>query len=278
MYTGRVKSWNKVRLSLALILAFCGTGLAAEARPLLKEDKLLTLPWVRRVGVDIVHLPSVIVHWSREDRLIAGGVAAATAIAYTADGNGREDFHGSKADIWGNISHNFTHFGDYQYQVPVIGAFWAGGYLTGNATSTRIAGDAAEASFIAAGVINPLIAWVTGRNLPNKNDPKNQWDFFEPHHYSFPSGHTAAAFALASVLDNDLRDEFGHWQTPVVYGVATAVGVSRVYDLKHYYSDVILGGSIGWAVGTWVSRGRKGYDQTLTLSPTPGGVRLAWKF
>lgn len=60
--------------------------------------------------------------------------------------------------------------------------------------------------------------------------------------YSFPSGHTMTAFALFFLLSQFTRPY--HWG--VVYALlACAVGLSRVYLLKHFFIDVFTGGLIG---------------------------------
>ena len=64
------------------------------------------------------------------------------------------------------------------------------------------------------------------------------------HSYSFPSGHTAVAFALLLPL----------WRINHLLGLswlvfAIAVGVARVYELVHYPSDIAAGVILGGAVG-----------------------------
>ncbi len=61
---------------------------------------------------------------------------------------------------------------------------------------------------------------------------------------SFPSGHTATAFAGAEFL----HQEYGHqsiWISIGGYTVATFVGVSRVLNNRHWVSDVVAGAGIG---------------------------------
>lgn len=61
--------------------------------------------------------------------------------------------------------------------------------------------------------------------------------------YSFPSGHTAAAFTAAYVMMD--YTERGRYILPVIAG---AVGVTRVYLGIHYPSDVVAGAFLGIAV------------------------------
>lgn len=61
---------------------------------------------------------------------------------------------------------------------------------------------------------------------------------------SFPSGHTAQAFAAAAMLS----EEYGYrykWVPFLSYGIASTVGVLRMANNKHYLSDVLVAAGIG---------------------------------
>jgi membrane-associated phospholipid phosphatase len=95
------------------------------------------------------------------------------------------------------------------------------------------------------------------------------------NHLSFPSGHTSATFATATVLDR----EFG-WKVGVpAYAIATAVGISRMSENKHYASDVIFGAAIGLVAGRRITMHRAGGELTLSPLAVPGGggVGVAWR-
>lgn len=59
----------------------------------------------------------------------------------------------------------------------------------------------------------------------------------KPTDYSFPSGHTAAAFAAACVFYRTLPKRFG---IPLMV-LASVIAVSRIYVGVHYPSDVLVG-------------------------------------
>jgi len=67
---------------------------------------------------------------------------------------------------------------------------------------------------------------------------------------SMPSGHTARAFAVASVLSH----QFDQWYVSVPsYGMAASVGVERVRSGDHWLTDVMVGGAIGYFIGRAVT-------------------------
>ncbi len=74
---------------------------------------------------------------------------------------------------------------------------------------------------------------------------------------SFPSGHTIAAFAFASTVSRETVMWWPHsrWTIgPVMYGGATLVGISRMYNNQHWASDVMAGAAIGTLIGLNVVR------------------------
>lgn len=63
--------------------------------------------------------------------------------------------------------------------------------------------------------------------------------------HSFPSGHTAGAFAIAPVLGR----HFGPRVAIPAYALALATSIGRLEDRKHYLSDVLFGAALGTSVG-----------------------------
>ena len=63
--------------------------------------------------------------------------------------------------------------------------------------------------------------------------------------YSFPSGHTATAFATALMLSIFIRST---WASIILLGLALLVGLSRIYLLEHFWVDVYFGSLVGVTV------------------------------
>ena len=62
---------------------------------------------------------------------------------------------------------------------------------------------------------------------------------------SWPSGHTATAFVGATILHKEYGMTRSPWYSIAGYGVATATGVMRVLNNRHWVSDVLSGAGIG---------------------------------
>jgi undecaprenyl-diphosphatase len=71
-----------------------------------------------------------------------------------------------------------------------------------------------------------------------------------PDKYSFPSGHTAAAFLVAAILSHQFSD-----LTSVLYIWAILTGISRIYLRVHFPTDVLFGIILGLysaQFGLWI--------------------------
>lgn len=101
---------------------------------------------------------------------------------------------------------------------------------------------------------------------------------------TMPSGHTAQAFASATLLDMEYRDT-SPWISVGGYLCATATGFFRVANNRHWASDVLVGAGIGIASVKLVyltHRYRWGKMPMAVIVPTiyqnGGGVAFAMKF
>jgi membrane-associated phospholipid phosphatase len=98
-----------------------------------------------------------------------------------------------------------------------------------------------------AGAVTTLIKWCVFRPRPaivagweaRVSDSAFNQESFQ----SFPSGHTATAFALATAL----AMMYPHGRV-YFYGLAVLVGVQRVLVQTHYPSDVLVGSLIGFVI------------------------------
>jgi membrane-associated phospholipid phosphatase len=88
-------------------------------------------------------------------------------------------------------------------------------------------------------------------DIPPNGDFSNSW-FRDDKRYgrsngSFPSGHTIAAFSLATVISRRYGAQH-RWIPYVAYGGAALVGFSRMSLSSHWGSDVFAGAALGYTI------------------------------
>lgn len=89
---------------------------------------------------------------------------------------------------------------------------------------------------------------------------------------SFPSGHTALAFAAATYFDKRYGHEYRQY-VPVMYGLAALTGVARVQADKHYVQDVLAGAAIGWGLAHAFTTP---YNSQFIVAPTGDGLMFSY--
>jgi membrane-associated phospholipid phosphatase len=114
-----------------------------------------------------------------------------------------------------------------------------------------LAGEAALSSAILTTVMKDLTRRFYPDDVPlngNYYDTwfKKDWEHWKGGIGSFPSGHTSAAFSVATVFAKRYPNR--RWVRWVAYGLAGLVGFSRISLESHFPSDVFVGAALGYAV------------------------------
>jgi membrane-associated phospholipid phosphatase len=135
-------------------------------------------------------------------------------------------------------------------------AFYFGGRAKNNARARETGLLGAEALINSAIVVGALKE-VSQRSRPLVDHASGE--FFDGGG-SFPSGHAISAWSFASVI----ACEYGRHRPLVrfgVYGLATAVSLSRYTGNKHFLSDILVGSALGYGIGHYVYR--QHHDRSL---------------
>ena len=132
-------------------------------------------------------------------------------------------------------------------------AIYLYGRYGNNAAAADLGLHSTEAVVLATGITGVLKGLI-GRSRPyvakdsNPNDFAFGKGFSGEDRSSFPSAHTAVAFAAAASVTSELAHLWpgnSALVAPVLYGGATLVGIGRMYHDKHWASDVAIGAGIG---------------------------------
>lgn len=128
-----------------------------------------------------------------------------------------------------------SHFG-YGYSYPFIGMI----VMAVDYANTQLLFHIGIVSFLIEGVIYRVIKKWIKRIRPFMVVPEINNLMKIPDEFSFPSGHAAGAFLMATVF----RHFYPAFTIPL-YLIASIIGLSRVYNGMHYPSDVMAGSFLG---------------------------------
>ncbi len=163
--------------------------------------------------------------------------------------------------IWDSLSDFGNIWGDIRVQVSLALGTWGIGSWAGN---NEIAGFGFDLSrgFLLTVATTSIIKAGFNRTRPNGED------------YSFPSGHTAAAFTTAGVVTR----RYGGWLGGLSIGLGVLTGMGRMEDMRHYASDVVAGATIGWIIGRTVARKDPNDKTAWQVVPFGNGLAMIKSF
>ena len=142
-------------------------------------------------------------------------------------------------------------------------------FLVSLATDNAKFQDAAFTSLQAivyTNVISFTVKSFIGRARPEDGKGAHHFAPFSEFDASFPSGHTATAFAILSPW-------VFYYPHVITYGLLVIGGgaaVSRLQQQKHWLTDVLAGGTLGVTMAYWLSRKHQGSLSNVTIAPVVG--------
>ncbi len=147
--------------------------------------------------------------------------------------NFRQDYKNTHANT--RLLTNFkTSIDDYtQFFGPVMTVGLKVGGVEGRSDWPRLLASSALSYGIMAGFVNGIK--YTAKEMRPDGSTANSW----------PSGHTATSFVGASILHKEYGLTRSPWYSVAGYGVATATGIMRILNNRHWISDVMSGAGIG---------------------------------
>jgi len=135
-------------------------------------------------------------------------------------------------------------------------AFYVGG-LAGHSKHARNTGLLAAEAIADTQILSFAMKQVAGRlqpsDIPPHGDFRNTWFKYKGtlnNGGSFPSGHTASAFAVATVIAEQYRHK--RWVPWVSYTAAALIALTRLPDQAHFGSDIFMGGVLGYTISHFV--------------------------
>jgi membrane-associated phospholipid phosphatase len=211
------------------------------------------------------------IHWWH-GAAVLGGVSALMLL----DGSVRHAVQSHRTASADRVAGAVRHFGQPEVYGTVTAGLLLAGSVAHNPRLTRMGAHLAGALAVAGGISNG-VKLVTGRSRPDNPAIDGDADDFGlfSGHASWPSGHTAMAFAFATALGDELHEPVARYG---LLAAATAVGWSRINDNRHWLSDVAAGAVLGVASAKFASgRWRVFGIRAPSFIAGPRGLGLGWQ-
>ena len=198
------------------------------------------------------------------DLVLAGGVAMVTIIARPFDDRMAARLQDSSTQANRKLQGTAT----FVRTVATPGSYYIGGtmYLVGRLSKNERLADVGwhgTEALIVGELVAVVIKGTMGRQRPYV-EPRNSnsYQLFRgfggsDKFRSFPSGHSTSAFAAAAAVSSETSRFWPETRWiigPILYAGAALTGVSRMYNNRHWASDVLVGAGIGTFAGLKVVR------------------------
>lgn len=218
------------------------------------------------------------IRWKGKDWLKMATITGTTAVLTAIDKPIQKFFlRNQSSEISAVTAYSLEPMGNL-YAFAVMGGFVAHGYLAENDRS-RSTGLMAVESYLISALLVRIPKYAFGRTRPDAWWEPGPGEWKGPiNGTSFPSGHTTSAFAVASVIAYQYRDT--PWVPVTAYTLASLAGISRVYDNRHWISDVFAGAVFGTVTGRFICRQHQ--KNQFLIEPVSlngiSGIKLAYRW
>jgi len=163
-------------------------------------------------------------------------------------------------DSWSDFASVSDLAGEKAVLLPAVAVAWGAGRFLLRDEGLQSAAFASAKALAVSFVTVEGIKQLAGRARPSTGEGSASFNPFpggDDRYRSLPSGHTAAAFAAVTPF----AERYSRW----LYLIPAAVAVGRVSQDRHWVTDVVLGGGIGFISGRL-------FNNELRLFP--GGVEF----
>ncbi|WP_296949178.1 YjbH domain-containing protein [uncultured Massilia sp.] len=197
--------------------------------------------------------------WAKGTVLGGGAILAGALLDKPVDRFMKKHQDSSVARAWDNVGKG----------MPVLLAGAAAGAVAFGDRRMQNMGIIALQSIAGAAVLSTGTKHLVGRARPR--DELGQWHRAPDRaDSSFPSNHSTVAFAAVTPFAQE-------YDAPWLYSVAALSSLGRSAGRQHWVSDVVAGGVLGYAVGSWLWQAQRDDSrQGFAVSPGVKSVSVSW--
>ena len=228
----------------------CLLSLSAAAQPETRETLLARIGRQTGRGFSTLTRDHALL-WSspfrggRSALLTAAPIAAATALAFKLDRPIARRLPNTPDQI--RYSKAVSAAGTYYTLGATAGAFVGIGAIARDRRAVETGMLAAQAIAHSESIAQ-MLKFAGGRERPDYGDAIR--GRFWHGQQSFPSGHAMGTWAVATIVSREYHDN--KWIRYGAFAFPVAISASRMGAQRHFLSDVVAGGSIGYLIGGWL--------------------------
>ena len=158
--------------------------------------------------------------------------------------------HHNQTPFSRNVTKVTDMLGEKTYLVPALLTTFGGSLVIKNTKLRNTSWNAIKAVMLTSLSVEGLKTGI-GRARPFMNEGNLSFHSFNGNdvYKSMPSGHSSFAFALLTPF----AETYSRW----IYVIPASVAMGRVWQQKHWLSDVVVGGGIGWLSGYLFTHSKK---------------------
>jgi membrane-associated phospholipid phosphatase len=218
-------------------------------------------PWPAfrwRVEQSVSNTPTL-PEWAKGTLVAGGAVLAASLLDKPVDRFMEKHQDAGATRAWGNVGK----------ATPLVLAGAAGATVLLGEGRMQNMGIISLESIASAAALSIATKHIVGRSRPSEG--LGQWSrTSDRSNASFPSNHSTVAFAAVTPFAQE-------YDAPWLYGVAAVGSLGRTANRQHWVSDVVAGGVLGYAIGTWLWRAQRDDSKSgLAITPGPKQLGVAW--
>jgi membrane-associated phospholipid phosphatase len=209
------------------------------------------------------------------DWLRVGVVTASTISVMTLDKTivkltqGNQHYYYSVPVVGGRV------YGEWYSIGGVAGVFGLYGLIARDSTAKKITVELLQAGLYSE-LVTTVLKIVIGRARPVYTENAftyRPFTVFNDNFHSMPSGHTTSAMALSTVMS---RHAHSTALKILAYVPAAFTMFSRIYQDKHWLSDIIPAAAIGYFTGNWVVDLHEGKRHRINVTSFyPPGISVS---
>jgi membrane-associated phospholipid phosphatase len=223
--------------------------------------RAMTNPWPAfrwRVEQSVSATPTL-PQWAKGTAAAGGVILASALLDKPVDRLMRKHPDSTFARKWNNVGK----------ATPLVFAGMAAGAVAFGDGRMENIGLISLESIVGAGAVSVAAKRMIGRARPAEE--AGRWSRSSDRaNASFPSNHSTLAFAAVTPFAQE-------YDAPWLYGVAAVGSLGRTAGRQHWVSDVVAGGVLGYAMGSWLWQTQRDNTRSgFAVSPAPKSISVAW--